>query len=723
MTSLHPVNVAVDDQLPHPDTLVLHNRPLRPGTDPAFLSVFADDRWVLTPAFFEEHQQAVSLNLAALPPRFQAAAKHYLWQQLNHPEPPVLPGSSTRHLAVRTVASGFQHLAAFLHWLDARAVARVADITSADLDTYLGHLLAAAVSTGTLFERVQEVRRLWAWRGRLPADARLPEEPPWRGDSPSAIVGRRRDHGQENRTARIHPATMDRLLGWALRFVDVFADDIIAAAQDYLELHQRTGRVRQRDQRRSPRHGGSFRQDLETLLAELRATGRPLPGRIAPDGRRIIAWTHLARMLDSHPPALTRNSALVEAAGIPVADAAYLPTPISGRLDGRPWLDRPIAYHEAERHVRNLSAACFVVIAYLSGMRPGEALCLRRGCVRYDRTAGLWLLHGRKWKGAVDETGAKRAQGEERTDPWVVVEPVARAVAVLERLHDGPLLFPTALLASYGAARRAGDRLGKARTSAAVCRDITGLVAWVNDYCVGRGRDDEQIPPDVSGRLLAPSRLRRTLAWFIVRRPRGLVAGAIQYGHLATQVTLGYSGTYASGFPDDHAFETWLLRLEQLAEAERRLTDGEHVSGPAADAYRERVHQANQQFAGRTLTSTHQAHTLLRNPALRVFPGSGMTCVLNPPTAVCQRDKPPSARRTPHWPDCNPACQNVARTDRDVAELRRQAAELEVLVADPLSPEPRHHRERQQLARLRDVIDTHEQGRAASPRPSDSAGD
>jgi hypothetical protein len=217
MTSLHPVNVAVDDQLPHPDTLVLHNRPLRPGTDPAFLSVFADDRWVLTPAFFEEHQQAVSLNLAALPPRFQAAAKHYLWQQLNHPEPPVLPGSSTRHLAVRTVASGFQHLAAFLHWLDARAVARVADITSADLDTYLGHLLAAAVSTGTLFERVQEVRRLWAWRGRLPADARLPEEPPWRGDSPSAIVGRRRDHGQENRTARIHPATMDRLLGWALR--------------------------------------------------------------------------------------------------------------------------------------------------------------------------------------------------------------------------------------------------------------------------------------------------------------------------------------------------------------------------------------------------------------------------------------------------------------------------------------------------------------------------
>jgi hypothetical protein len=33
----------------------------------------------------------------------------------------------------------------------------------------------------------------------------------------------------------------------------------------------------------------------------------------------------------------------------------------------------------------------------------------------------------------------------------------------------------------------------------------------------------------------------RTLAWHIVRRPRGLIAGAIQYGHLHAQITLGYA--------------------------------------------------------------------------------------------------------------------------------------------------------------------------------------
>ena len=57
------------------------------------------------------------------------------------------------------------------------------------------------------------------------------------------------------------------------------------------------------------------------------------------------------------------------------------------------------------------------------------------------------------------------------------------------------------------------------------------------------------------------------LTWFIVRRPRGLVAAAVQYGHLRVQMTLGYAGNYASGFPDEIAFEDWLARLDTLADA------------------------------------------------------------------------------------------------------------------------------------------------------------
>jgi hypothetical protein len=70
------------------------------------------------------------------------------------------------------------------------------------------------------------------------------------------------------------------------------------------------------------------------------------------------------------------------------------------------------------------------------------------------------------------------------------------------------------------------------------------------------------------------------LAWFIVRKPGGLVAAAIQYGHVRVQMTLGHSGTYASDFPDELVFEEWLARLDQLAEARDRLADGEHRLRP-----------------------------------------------------------------------------------------------------------------------------------------------
>lgn len=108
---------------------------------------------------------------------------------------------------------------------------------------------------------------------------------------------------------------------------------------------------------------------------------------------------------------------------------------------------------------------------------------------------------------------------------------------------------------------------------------ITGFVSWVNHYCQEHALPDEVIPCDPLGPL-ALSRFRRTLAWHIVRRPRGLVAAAIQYGHLNVRITLGYAGAYNSGFPDDYAFEGWLYQIEQLADRHDRLTAGEHISGP-----------------------------------------------------------------------------------------------------------------------------------------------
>jgi hypothetical protein len=59
---------------------------------------------------------------------------------------------------------------------------------------------------------------------------------------------------------------------------------------------------------------------------------------------------------------------------------------------------------------------------------------LRRGCIEHDVTNDMWLMSGVFFKNAVDDNGNKLPAGKLRRDPWVVVAPVADAVAALERL-------------------------------------------------------------------------------------------------------------------------------------------------------------------------------------------------------------------------------------------------------------------------------------------------
>jgi hypothetical protein len=170
--------------------------------------------------------------------------------------------------------------------------------------------------------------------------------------------------------------------------------------------------------------------------------------------------------------------------------------------------------------------------------------------------------------------------------------------------------------------------------------NIGKLRDWVASYCRDHHRSDT-VPADRNHASLHPARLRRTLAWFIARKPRDLAAAAIQYGHLKVQMTLGYSGSYASGFPDDLAFEECLARLETLADAHDRLQHAERVSGPAPETYRHRVNAANR-FAGHTLRTKREAATVLSNPDLQIFQGKGHDLRPGPQP----RRLPPHPRRT-----------------------------------------------------------------------------
>jgi integrase len=688
-------------QLPGPDTPVLANRDLRTGTRQAELSVFAEDRWDLTPGVFEDHVLGVAIDFALVPDRWREDVKTYFWLLVNHPDPPSpMRWTRTTRLCLRSIELLPPLVNRLLAWCDSRGVGSLQHLDPAAQDLFLGHLRELECSAGVKGKVLAEVRRLWSYRELLPELLRLPDPLPWGSEDVRDLLGATRRGLIENRTPRIHDTTLVPLLAWAVRLVTDLADDIVTAYRQWASLSQ--GQPLSVGQDEPP---STVPELLRRLLPVLTAHGLGLPGHTGPDDERRVHWTHLGRLIGRRAGAVWSHRRLLATSGLPIDDAAYLMVPVSGCIDGLPWRTRPVAFAEAPTLARHLSTACYIVIAYLSGMRSGEVLSLERGAASHDAATGLWLLRGRHWKGVSGDDGAKLVTGAVRQDPWVVHEVTARAVAVLERLHGQAWLFPDTIYVRPRQ-RDLRCRAGTARTDVSINRDLGLFTDWVNRYCQAAGRGDS-IPADPSGPLTT-SRFRRTLAWHLVRQPRGLVATAIQYGHIQVRITQGYAGSADSGFLDELSFEDWLLRLEQFADAHRRLLAGQVVSGPAAAEYQRRVGDVSARFAGRVLRTTRQARQLLADPALQVFPGDGMHCVFNRATALCQLRQGDDHRVTPDLDDCRPRCHNIVRTDDDMARLRERLLLHEAALADPLSPAPRRVRDQAQAERLRALIERHQ---------------
>lgn len=221
-------------------------------------------------------------------------------------------------------------------------------------------------------------------------------------------------------------------------------------------------------------------------------------------------------------------------------------------------------------------------------------------------------------------------------------------------------------------------------------------------FCRENRRPDT-IPNDPDGRI-TPSRFRRTLAWHIVRRPRGLIAAAIQYGHINVHVTQGYAGNYASGFPDDLAFEQWLERIDQATDLEAYLNTGGHLSGPAAGELERRVRRTGEKFAGKVLLTGRQARKLLEDPVLQVYPGRALHCGFDRAKARCITATDGGG---PVLTGCQPDCANIARTGSDIDELRARLARLP---DDSLAPQIRHQRTTAIRESIQSIIETHQEG-------------
>jgi integrase len=684
---------------PHTEVL-LH----RPVFIPGRRSRFGDPVWDLSAAIEDRHSAGQAVHWDTFPAAFRYECKLYLFALLNVvDDAPRLDAARSPHPHIKTILAQLVPLRRFTTWLLDRGVTSLDQVSTAHLDRYLLHVTdAAGVSAGTKRSALQAVKRLHLYREVLPLQCQLPAGPLWGGASARGLAQYESSWGKPNTTPRVHPDVMEPLLSAALLVTHTVAADLLPAARKLLEMRQLAHRSAPDIRRARTRTVSLFettKTQLDALLNALGHNDAALPGiraddTISVDLRGLAAggWlnhTELTRMKET--------PVMIAASGLPI-DVDMLRTSTFSSAGARPWRDTPVEADELGALLRHVTAACFLVIAYLSGVRTGEALNLRRGCISRDAKLALTFMSGQQLKAS----GLRRNRSP-TTVPWVVADESAHAVSVLEQITAGELLFPGFQWCSQEQFLHGSTRT---RTPGSINTDITRFIDWFNRD-IAPAVSHPPIPADPHGSIQVP-RLRRTLAWHIVRRPGGTIAGATQYGHLHTQIIQGYAGGADAGFLDEITFEEFLHRAEILHDDAQRLDRGEHVSGPAADEYRARIARARS-FAGLTVTTTSQINNALANPDLQIHHGALVTCVFRRATAACLQPIDNSAE--PAWSRCRPSCVNAARTDRDAANLRQHVTALQQDLDTPGLPEPLRHRVQDRLIEHQKALIDHESGR------------
>ena len=594
----------------------------------------------------------------------------------------------------------------FARWLEARGIGSLAECSTSVLRDYGLHLRETSHNRGHVLKSLAALTRLWAF-DQLSARPSGVGRPPWDEEGvddylPTATSA----DGGENSTEPIAEQTMGPLLIWAMRVVDDLSADILAGWAERQRLLERA-----RTSTATPVGLAALQAYLRPMIAgnaPLPATGTSAEPAVA---RAYIGGvTGASRyQLDQ---VITKGGLVGAVAKRP--GACPMDVPVTARIAGRLWRTS-LDFNEAPVLMRHLATAAFIVCAYLTGMRTQEILGLRTGCcpdpiVGSDGRPGRHLIRGNEYKAAIDEDGNHQSAGTMRQAPWVAITPVVNAIRVLERMVPaGHLLF------DHHAHDLPFSRTGTGSLKLGALRDrVEAFVTWANHEAARHGIDSEAIPDDPHG-AIGLQRFRRTLAWHIARRPGGLVALAIQYGHMRTALgqwaTEGYASRSREGIHDLIDLETARATADTIAALHESLQDGGGISGPAA---RRAIRAAATapRFAGTPITLA-SARKLLKNEDAMIYdnPHALVLCHYKRDKALCHRD---GARDTPSLDRCVTGCGNIARTDAQAAQLRERAATLEIQAGHV--PQPVGDRLKANAARLRTLADKHDRTRVTADR-------
>lgn len=500
---------------------------------------------------------------------------------------------------------------------------------------------------------------------------------------------------KENTTPRIPEEILAPMLAAALFYVQVASGDILAALRELDRLEaDRTGR----------RRGLSVKQALDAYLAERRAVGCGLPAVPRTQAHRV-PWAKVRDHVVQAPniqllELLIGTSSLYryrehiiaageelgwEEGGIPVAMS---PWPASGK----PWC-AGLSPTTLSFEVSFLRTACWLVIAYLSGMRDDEVRLLPRECAVTDTGADgrtRYKIWGRVYKG-------RKLTGDEAE--WTVLPVVHEAVNVLRQINDDPRHL-------FGHYR--GEATGYAMTSAMPQR-LDAFRDHLNDLF--STRDGLYVPLPVTGAATSPDLLeddaeaddaelgqataadetatrgdeesqdlpwrfdtrqfRRTLAWHIAHQPFGVVAGTRQYKHTAYTIFEGYAGTSQSGFADEVATEKAVAKLDYVEDLYHDWNEGGKSAGGAAgriDAEFDRIRAELGDLPG-TVASPERLRSALHHLTRTLHPGVLNDCFHHAPTAVCGKRAKAVGRPLPMLNMCL-SCPNSRRSAVHLPRIR-----------------------------------------------------
>jgi integrase len=587
----------------------------------------------------------------------------------------------------------------FARWLHERGITGIAACAGDEWRDYAAGRVNG-VSRDHAVKILGQLTDLWAF-DQLTACPSGITRPPWESEGADGYLpAAGGTAGGENMTEPIDPQVIGPLLVWAIRVVEDFSGDILAAWAENRRLTALAGNTA---------GSAAGKPALEAYLLPLVRSGSPLPA-VSHKGTFMLARTFIAATTGASPAQLDRFQVRY---GSLIALAARQPgpcplgVPVTGQVNGRPWREY-MDFGEPPELMRHLGTAAAVICLYLTGMRAQEVQGLRTGCCPNPGPGpeggipGRHLIRSRHYKNVTDADGNHVSAGEDREVPWVAIAPVVRAIRVLERIVPPGELLLSVTHHTFGIQHR---RRAGALKAGSLNGRIEDFITWANREAARCGAPDQVIPEDPCG-AIGTARFRRTLAWHITRRPGGLVALAIQYGHLRTVVSGGYASRGRSGIHDLIHVETVLAVADTVSGLRDGIQAGMGISGPAA-RFAIKTAVSIPVFAGKAITAT-TARRLLANQNAMIYdnPQALLLCHYKRDQALCHRE---GVKDTPSLHRCVPGCANMIRTDHHARQLRDRADALDKQAAH--APQPVADRLRATATQLRGQAGHHDRTR------------